>query len=431
MAKKVHFHTLGCKLNFAESSSLLREFKEKGWEVTQKNEQADIVFINTCTVTQSADKKSRKAVKQIAKKNPNAFVVVTGCSVQTGTQAFSSMPEVDMVLGMGEKFNFFKYYNSQKTISEPTVYSCEIDELSKFDSAWSGDDRTRAFLKVQDGCNYRCSYCIIPRARGKSRNKSISELLADTEQIARTGKKEIILTGVNIGDFGKSTKETFTDLIYALENQAAVPRIRISSVEPNLLKPEIIDLISKSKVFQPHFHIPLQSGSAEILHKMKRAYTTDLFASRINYIKKNIPNAFIGIDVIVGFPEETDRHFQESYDFLKKLAPSFLHVFSYSDRMGTPASKSKQKVNANVIKQRSQLMHSLSDDLHEAFYKKFANTEQKVLFEQANIKGKIHGFSYNYLKVEFNYKSELANTIQRVKLLDFDKSQMIYKCKLI
>ncbi len=428
MSKKVAFHTLGCKLNFAESSSLLRDFVENGWQMTQKGEEADLVFINTCTVTQSADAKSRKAVRQAAKKFPNAFVVVTGCSVQTNTQAFSTMEEVDMVLGMGEKFNFFKYFDEKNNENIPAIHSCNIDRVQHFDSAWSGQDRTRTFLKIQDGCDYACSYCIIPKARGKSRNKPIAEILKDTEKIAKNGKKEIILTGVNIGDFGKSTGESFYDLLNALDKQAAVPGIRISSVEPNLLKSRIIDLVSNSKIFKPHFHIPLQSGSSAILKKMKRAYNTTLFAKRIEYIKKCMPHAFIGIDIIVGFPGETENNFKESYNLLKELEPAFLHVFSYSDRQGTPASVNKEKVASEVIKKRSDTMHELSNSLHTAFYKKFADTEQNVLFEYANKKGKIGGFTDNYLRVETNYKKGLANTIQKVRLLEINEN-LHYTCE--
>jgi threonylcarbamoyladenosine tRNA methylthiotransferase MtaB len=416
VSKKVAFHTLGCKLNFSESSTVLREFEERGWRQAKKGEIPDLVFFNTCTVTQSADSKSRKAIRQAVKKYPDAFVAVTGCFAQSHADRLAKIPGVDLILGMGEKFNIFKYLSSFEKQESPLNYASKIADVSNFDSAWSGDDRTRAFLKVQDGCDYVCSYCIIPEVRGQSRNKPVSELLHDVETIAQSGKKEIILTGVNIGDFGKSSGEKFYDLLKAIDNQGAVPRVRISSVEPNLLSRKIIDLTAASDMFLPHFHIPLQSGSAEILKKMKRPYTPELFAERIRYIKQIIPDAFLGIDVIVGFPGETDAHFRETLDFLKSLDLSFLHVFSYSDRPGTKASQSDQKIPSEIIKDRSNRLHELSDRMEMKFYKENIGQTRKVLFEAAEKDGYIFGFTDNYIKVRLPFSPDLPNTIHKVRI---------------
>ncbi len=418
MSKKVAFHTLGCKLNFSESSTVLREFEARGWEQAQKGETPDLVFFNTCTVTQSADSKSRKAIRQAVKKYPDAFVAVTGCYAQSHAERLAKIPGVDLILGMGEKFNIFKYLSTFEKQEKTLTYASKIADVRNFDSAWSGDDRTRAFLKVQDGCDYVCSYCIIPEVRGQSRNKPIAELLDDIETIAASGKKEIILTGVNIGDFGKSSGEKFYDLLKAIDDQAAIPRIRISSVEPNLLNRKIINTIADSDIFLPHFHIPLQSGSTEILKKMKRPYTPDLFAERIRYIKQVMPDAFLGIDVIVGFPGETDAHFRETLNFLKSLNLSFLHVFSYSDRPGTKASQSGQKVPSEIIKQRSDRLHELSDRMHLKFYRENIGQTRKVLFEAAEKGGQIFGFTDNYIKIQLPYASDLPNSVRKVKITE-------------
>ena len=422
MSKKVSFSTLGCKLNFSETSTVAREFKERGYKTVKFGDNADVIFINTCTVTQSADSKCRKAVRQAVKSSPDAFVVVTGCYAQADATKLAAIPGVDAVLGMDEKFNLFEHFDNFSNKDKTAIHSCETNEINNFDSAWSSAGRTRAFLKVQDGCDYVCTYCIIPKVRGKSRNKSIEELLKDAEEIKKSRKKEIILTGVNIGDFGKSNGENFYDLLKAFDRQAAVPRFRISSVEPNLLKPEIIDLVAQSEIFLPHFHIPLQSGSTNVLKEMKRAYTPGLFKKRVDYIKSVIPDAFLGIDVITGFPGESENEFKETYDFLSNLDISFLHVFSYSDRNGTIASQSKNKVHSKKIKERSHILHKLSEQKLKQFYMKHIGDIRPVLFEDADHKGYIYGFTDNYIKVEFPFDKELANSIRKVKIKGISKS---------
>ena len=430
MRKTVSFNTLGCKLNFSETSAIAREFKDRGYETVKFGDSADVIFINTCTVTQSADSKCRKAIRKAVKSSPDAFIVVTGCYAQADATKLAAIPGVDAVLGMNDKFKLFDHFDNFNKKDKVAIHSCEISEVENFDSAWSGDGRTRTFLKVQDGCDYVCTYCIIPKVRGKSRNKSIAGLLDDVKKISKSGKKEIILTGVNIGDFGKSNNESFFELLDSLEKQAAVPRIRISSVEPNLLKSEIIDLVARSKVFMPHFHIPLQSGSANILKRMKRAYTTDLFEKRIEYIKKKIPDAFIGIDVITGFPGENDDDFQETCKFLNSSELSFLHVFSYSDRQGTLASQMKNKVHSKIIKERSRILHELSDKKLKQFYLKHTGDVRSVLFEEAEYKGRMYGFTDNYIKVEFPFEKLLANTIKKVKINGIAESGNVH-CEIL
>ncbi len=412
MRKKVSFHTLGCKLNFSETSSIASEFLKKGFDRVNFGEAADVVFINTCTVTGTADKKCRQAVKKAKKDSPDAFIAVTGCYAQAEAEEIAKIPGVDVVLGMNEKFNIFKYFEEFEKPEKTQIHSCAVDEISKFDAAYSSGDRTRSFLKVQDGCNYKCTYCTIPSVRGKSRNNSIEKTVEQARKIADEGFKEVILTGVNIGDFGKSTNETFFDLLKALDRVEGIERYRISSIEPNLITDEIIEFVSSdSKKFLPHFHIPLQSGSDTILKNMKRRYNTDLFRRKIERINKLIPDAFIGVDVIVGFPGETDAYFAESFNFLAGLDISFLHVFSYSVRPGTPAEKMPGKLSAKEIKHRSKELHLLSDKKHAEFYARFVGTRQKVLFEAANVKGLMFGFTENYIKVEVPFDKNLINQI--------------------
>jgi threonylcarbamoyladenosine tRNA methylthiotransferase MtaB len=337
--KKVAFHTLGCKLNFSESSTIARDFTEKGYKRVSFSEHADVYVINTCTVTDMADKKCKQAVKKVIRQNPNAVVAVIGCYAQLKPEEIKNIDGVDIVLGANEKFKLFQYIENKDNIMEPVIHSCEIDSVTQFDSAYSSGDRTRSFLKVQDGCNYPCTYCTIPNARGKSRNDSIENTIKQAQEIAAKGFKEIILTGVNIGDFGRTTDETFFDLIKELDKVDGIERYRISSIEPNLLNDEILEFVANSKKFLPHFHIPLQSGSNDILALMKRRYNREKFANRVEKIKQLMPNAFIGVDVIVGFPGETDEKFMETYQFIELLDISFLHVFSYSVRSGTPAEE--------------------------------------------------------------------------------------------
>lgn len=412
----VSFHTLGCKLNFSETSTISQQFSEKGFKQVQFGKPADITVINTCTVTNSADKKSKQAINKIRKLNPDTFIIVTGCLAQLKSNEISEIEGVDLVLGNQDKFDIFKYYNKFKKKKETPVYSCEIEEETDFKSAFSLSGRTRSFLKVQDGCDYPCTYCTIPEARGKSRNKSIEELCNDAEIIAQNGFKEIILTGVNIGDFGKSNGESFFCLLKNLEKVEGIERIRISSIEPNLLNDEIIQFTKESNKFLSHFHIPLQSGSDKILKLMKRRYNTEIFINKIRKINELLPDAFIGIDVIVGFPGETDDDFNETYSMLERLDIAFIHVFSYSDRDGTPASKMTGKINPQIIKQRSQKLNTLARAKQNNFYKKNIGTIHKVLVESSRSGDSMFGFTDNYIKAEFPYSQDLANKIITAKI---------------
>ncbi len=425
--KKVAFQTLGCKLNFSESSTIARDFTQKGFSRVKFNEKADVYVINTCTVTDQADKKCRQAVKKITKQNPNAVVAVVGCYAQLKPDEISNIPGVNIVLGANEKFELFKFIKEFEKEKAPINHSCEIDEVEQFDAAYSSGDRTRSFLKIQDGCDYPCTYCTIPKARGKSRNDTIEKTIKQAEKIAAKGYKEIVLTGVNIGDFGQSTDETFHKLIQELDSVQGVERYRISSIEPNLLSNEIIEFVANSQKFLPHFHIPLQSGSNEILKLMKRRYNRERFASRIEKIKELIPNAFIGVDVIVGFPGETDELFRETYDFLAGLDISFLHVFSYSERPGTGSAEMSGKNAITKIAERSKALHQLSDKKHQAFYKKNIGSNQKILIEAKNNSGKMYGFTENYLKVELDYEPQLINQIKLVTLTNL-KEPELFSC---
>lgn len=413
--KKVAFQTLGCKLNFSETSTIARDFTSQGYERVEFNEFANVYVINSCTVTEYADKKCRQAVSKIMRLNPDAIIAIIGCYAQLKPQEIINIEGVDIVLGVNEKFKLFNYIDKHDK-KHPVEHSCEINLVKRFDSAYSSGDRTRSFLKIQDGCNYPCTYCTIPKARGFSRNNSIESTVNQARRIAKLGYKEIVLTGVNIGDFGRSTKENFFGLIKELDKVEGIERYRISSIEPNLLTNEIIEFCDKSSKFLPHYHIPLQSGSNNILKLMKRRYKRELFAQRVEHIKKITPNAFIGVDVIVGFPGETDEEFNESYNFLKQLDVSFLHVFSFSVRPNTPAADMQYKVNKQVIKNRSKILHELSEAKHLNFYKQNINTTAKVLFESKNENGKMYGFTENYLKVRTDYHQSLINEVKTVEL---------------
>lgn len=414
--KKVAFHTLGCKLNFSETSTISRDFKEKGFEVVSFNSEADIYVINTCSVTEQADKKCRQSIKKIQNKNPEAFIAVVGCYAQLKPEEIAKNLGVDIVLGTKEKFNILEYLDNLQKKGTPEIHSCEIEEIENFDSSHSEADRTRSFLKVQDGCDYSCSYCTIPLARGKSRNKKIDDLIIEAEKIAQSGIKEIILTGVNIGDFGKSTNESFFDLIKSIEKVKGIERIRISSIEPNLLTNEIIDFVSLSDKFLPHFHIPLQSGCNKILAKMQRRYNRELFKSRVDKIKLVMPDAFIGVDVIVGFPDETDDDFNESYRFLEELDASFYHVFSYSERPNTKSAGFENKIPKNIISTRSKKLNDLANKKQTDFYIQNLGKEENVLFEAYKKDDLIFGFTKNYIKVETKYNKSFVGTIKKVKL---------------
>ncbi|HOO83943.1 MAG TPA: tRNA (N(6)-L-threonylcarbamoyladenosine(37)-C(2))-methylthiotransferase MtaB [Prolixibacteraceae bacterium] len=414
--KKVAFYTLGCKLNFAETSSMARQFEELGFERVEYTDQADVYIINSCTVTAESDKKSRNLIRSAMKRNPDALMMVTGCYAQLKSDEIARFEEVDYVLGSGEKNNITAYINDLQKNHQAIIRVTDHRKIKNFFSAYSYGDRTRTFLKVQDGCNYFCTFCTIPMARGMSRNDSIANTIAEARQIAAKGIKEIILTGVNIGDFGRSTGETFFDLVKALDQVEGIERIRISSVEPNLLTNEIIEFVAESKRIVPHFHLPLQAGSDEVLKLMKRKYTTELFASRVEKIKSLMPDAFIGVDVIAGTNGETDELFAQSYQFIANLDVSQLHVFPYSERPGTFALKIPGKVPVVVRKERVQRYIELSERKHNMFYHSQLGTTRAVLFEHQSKNNRMFGWTDNYVRVEVPYNEELVNCVRTFKL---------------
>jgi threonylcarbamoyladenosine tRNA methylthiotransferase MtaB len=414
--KKVAFHTLGCKLNFAETSTISRSFSEERFEKVPANSKADIYIINTCSVTDAADKKCRQAIKKFITLSPGAFIVVVGCYAQLKPQEISSIPGVDLVLGSNEKFDLAKYLNDFEKRSEVEIHSCDLTSSDIFNSSYSINDRTRSFLKVQDGCDYGCSYCTIPLARGRSRNAKIADIICEAEKIAARGVKEIVITGVNIGDFGKSTGESFATLIKKLVKVEGIERFRLSSIEPNLLTDELIGLTVANEKILPHFHIPLQSGSDKILRLMRRRYTRDLFSERIKKVIENIPLAGIGADVIVGFPGETAADFEDTYSFLEDTPLSYLHVFSFSERPGTVAEKLPEKVSPPEIENRSKRLSALSEKKNLNFYKLNIGRSTNVLFERTRSEGLITGFTSNYIRVEHTWNPKLAGQIKKVKL---------------
>ncbi len=422
---KVAFHTLGCKLNFAETSSISRDFSDKGFEKVDFAEKADVYVINTCSVTQNADRECKQIVKNALKANADGFVVVVGCYAQLKPDEIAAIPGVDLVLGATEKFNIAEYLGdlTKKDLGE--VHSCEIQEANFFIGSYSIGDRTRAFLKVQDGCDYKCTYCTIPLARGISRSDTLNNVVQNARDISAKGIKEIVLTGVNIGDYGKGEfgnkkhEHTFFELVQALDEVEGLERIRISSIEPNLLKNELIDFVAQSKRFVPHFHIPLQSGSDVILKKMKRRYLTDLYRERVARIRSTMPHACIGVDVIVGFPGETEELFLETYNFINSLDISYLHVFTYSERADTEAAEMEGIIPESIRKQRNKMLRVLSAKKSRAFYQSQIGSKQKVLWEGENKGGYIHGFTTNYLKCSTFWNPELINTIDEVEIGDF------------
>ena len=421
-AKKVAFYTLGCKLNFSETSTIARSFKDEGFERVEFSEVADIYVINTCSVTENADKRFKSIVKQAQKVNEDAFVVAVGCYAQLKPEELADVDGVDLVLGATEKFKITDYLNDLTKQDFAEIHSCEIQDADFYVSAYSFGDRTRAFLKVQDGCDYKCTYCTIPLARGISRSDKLENVLQNAAEISAKGIKEIVLTGVNIGDYGKGEfgnkkhEHTFLDLVKALDDVEGIERLRISSIEPNLLKNETIDFVAQSKTFVPHFHIPLQSGSNEILKAMRRRYMRELYVDRVSQIKEVMPNACIGVDVIVGFPGETDEQFLETYHFLNDLDISYLHVFAFSERENTPAAEMANPVPLKVRKKRSKMLRGLSAKKRRAFYETQIGTEHTVLFEGENKEGYIHGFTENYVKVKTPWNPELVNTLHQIKL---------------
>ena len=425
MPRRVNFHTLGCKLNFSETSTIARQFEEGGFVRVAPDEEADICIINSCSVTEHADKKCRNIIRKLHRRNPNAIIAVTGCYAQLKPTEIADIDGVDIVLGNNSKGDTYKRVVELSERGRTHIYSCETDEITDFFASFSGGDRTRAFLKVQDGCDYCCSYCTIHNARGASRNIPISDIIPLAQRIAANGQKEIVITGVNTGDFGRTTGEKFIDLLKALDKVDGIERYRISSIEPNLLTDEIIEFCALSHKFQHHFHIPLQCGSDKILASMRRRYTTAKFAERIAAVRSAMPDAFIGIDVIVGFPGETDEEFRRSYDFLEGIAPAFLHVFPFSERANTPAVDFAGKVQASVATERVAELERLCGRLHYDFCKKYVGTTADVLFESTVRGGMMSGFTGNYIKVKVPYRRALVNRIVPVELAGIEPSSDI------
>ncbi|MGB7395611.1 MAG: tRNA (N(6)-L-threonylcarbamoyladenosine(37)-C(2))-methylthiotransferase MtaB [Pricia sp.] len=465
MNKKVAFYTLGCKLNFSETSTIARGFTEENFERVDFSEPADIYVINTCSVTENADKRFKTIVKKAQKVNPEAFVAAIGCYAQLKPEELAAVDGVDLVLGATEKFKLTDYINDLLDSEErffqgdlaggkadsnignldsnggkvatarrrhgTIVHACEINEADFYVGSYAIGDRTRAFLKVQDGCDYKCTYCTIPLARGISRSDTLGNVLKNAAEISAQGIKEIVLTGVNIGDYGKGEfgnkkhEHTFLDLVKDLDKVEGIHRIRISSIEPNLLKNETIDFVAQSEAFVPHFHIPLQSGSDDMLKRMRRRYLSDLYVNRVRRIKDTMPHACIGVDVIVGFPGETDAHFLETYHFLNELDVSYLHVFTYSERDNTPAAEMDGAVPKKVRKKRSKMLRGLSAKKRRAFYETQLGTRRTVLFEGENKAGYIHGFTENYVKVKAPWNPEWVNTLQKVELTEISEDGIV------
>ncbi len=437
VVKKAAFYTLGCKLNFSETSTISRDFTNEGFQRVDFTDPADVYVINTCSVTQNADKRFKSIVKQAQKANPDAFIAAIGCYAQLQPQQLADVNGVDLVLGATEKFNITSYINDlfanpdRRASNGAEIHSCEIEDADFYVGSYAIGDRTRAFLKVQDGCDYKCTYCTIPLARGISRSDTLENVLKNAAEISAKGIKEIVLTGVNIGDYGKGEfgnkkhEHTFFELCQALDEVAGIKRLRISSIEPNLLTNQTIDFVAQSKTFVPHFHIPLQSGSDSLLKLMRRRYMTDLYLDRVARINKTMPNACIGVDVIVGFPGETQELFLETYNFLNQLEVSYLHVFTYSERENTPAATMEGVVPKNIRAKRSKMLRGLSAKKRRAFYESQLGSTLTVLFEGENKQGYIHGFTQNYVKVKHPWNPELVNTLREVTLLEIDEDGMV------
>ena len=429
--RKIALTTLGCKLNFSETSAIGRTLTDNGYQKVEFSDRADYYIINTCSVTENADKQTRQVVKTALRTNPEAKVIVIGCYAQLKPQEIASIPGVSMVLGANEKFKLHEYLDQLETAEGTIVMNGDIDDVAFYSDAYSQGERTRTFLKVQDGCDYMCSFCTIPLARGKSRSNSIAKTVELAKKVAISGVKEIVLTGVNIGDFGKTpdgnerTEEDLFGLIKELEKIESIERWRISSIEPNLLTEEIISFVARSNKFMPHFHIPLQSGSDRILKYMRRKYLTKLYRERIETIKRVMPHACIGVDVIVGFPGETEEEFQATYDFINSLDVSYLHVFTYSERANTKALNLSPIVPIVERKKRNEMLRILSEKKKRAFYDQHLNSERKVLWEAENDEGKIYGFTDNYIKVATKYDGALTNTIQAMNLSSISKSGVV------
>ncbi len=429
--KSVAFYTLGCKLNFSETSTIARSFKTEGFERKEFDEKADTYVINTCSVTENADKRFKSIVKKAYSKNEDAFIIAIGCYAQLKPEELADVEGVDLVLGATEKFNITDYLNQLSKEEPAVIHSCEITEADFYVGSYSIGDRTRAFLKVQDGCDYKCTYCTIPLARGISRSDTLENVLRNAAEISAKGIKEIVLTGVNIGDYGKGEfgnkrhEHTFLDLVKALDQVDGIERLRISSIEPNLLKNETIDFVAQSRTFVPHFHIPLQSGSNELLGKMRRRYNRELYVDRVRRIKEVMPDCCIGVDVIVGFPGETDDHFLDTFNFLKDLDISYLHVFMYSERDNTLAADMQGVVPMKVRKKRSKMLRGLSVKKRRSFYETQLGKAKTVLWEAENREGFIQGFTENYVKVKTYWNPNLVNTLQPVTLAQIDEDGIV------
>jgi threonylcarbamoyladenosine tRNA methylthiotransferase MtaB len=428
---RVAFHTLGCKLNFSETATIARNIENENYKRVSFDSFAEVYVINTCSVTENADKRVKGLVKKVMHQNPEGFVVAIGCYAQLQPEAIASLEGVDLVLGASEKFKLNEYIKDLGKNSKGEVHSCEIDSVDFYESSYSVSDRTRAFLKVQDGCDYKCTYCTIPKARGVSRSDTLENVIQNAYNIADAGLREIVLTGVNIGDYGKGEQgnkkhqHTFFELIHALDAVDPIDRIRISSIEPNLLSLDMISFVAHSKRFVPHFHIPLQSGSDQILKSMRRRYLTPLYKERVSWIKTKMPDACIGVDVIVGYPGETEEDFLDTYHFLNQLEVSYLHVFTYSERPNTEAVKLNGVVPAQVRTKRSKMLRALSVKKRRAFYESQLGKTEEVLFERENKKGYITGFSKNYVKVRAPWNPDWINTVKKVKLKEIDDEGIV------
>jgi len=424
--RTIAFHTLGCKLNFSETSTLARQFVEAGYSRVDMEANPDVLVINTCSVTEQADKKCRNLVSRAVRNNPGVYVAVVGCYAQLKPHEIAAIPGVDIVLGAGEKFNLPAHVEAKIKSGETSIHVGEIKEVKEFIPSFSAGDRTRTFLKVQDGCNYFCAFCTIPLARGRSRSAPLAETLAEAQKAIDSGAKEIVLTGVNIGDYGTHHQTSLLELVQRLDELSGVERFRISSIEPNLLSDEIIAFVASSKKFMPHFHIPLQSGSDDILRAMRRRYRTDLYRERITFIKSLMPHACIGVDVITGFPSESEAHFKQTHEFLQALPVSYLHVFTYSERDNTTALRIQDVVPMNDRNRRTNVLRMLSDKKKRAFYEAFSQTNHHVLWEGQEEDGRMFGFTENYLKVSRTFDANKVNSIESVGLGNLD-SELVYE----
>ena len=433
----VAFQTLGCKLNFSETSTLARKFVEAGYERVPFEMKADVYVINTCSVTENADKKFTTLSRQTRQRNPDAFLIAVGCYAQLQPEELAKEESVDLVLGAKEKFDIISYLNDLSRPEQTQVHACAIEETHTYVGSYAIGERTRAFLKVQDGCDYKCTYCTIPQARGISRSDTLDNVIRQAKEIVDQGIKEIVLTGVNIGDYGKGEfgnkkhEHTFFELVQALDEVEGIERFRISSIEPNLLTEELIDFVAHSKRFVPHFHIPLQSGNNEILGQMRRRYQRELYVDRVNQIKRLMPDACIGADVIVGFPGESDQHFLDTYAFLVDLPVSYLHVFSYSERPNTPAADMKNQVSKTIKNKRSKMLRGLSAKKRHAFYESQLQKTKTILFEAENKEGYIQGFTENYVKVRIPWDPTLQNQTRSATLAEIDKKGMVRLSKSV